>query len=55
MLAESILPFTMEGWQARNGGVPYQGSLVNSSGKTVSASVSSDGVSHIQSYGLTNR
>lgn len=51
ILAESILPFTMEGWQVRNGSAPYQGSLVNNN-KTVFSSLASDGASHIQSLGL---
>jgi murein DD-endopeptidase MepM/ murein hydrolase activator NlpD len=54
ILAESILPFSMEGWEARNGRVPYQGSLVNN-GKTVRASIASDSASHIQSIGMLNK
>lgn len=48
MLAEGVLAFNLEGWIARNGSQPYQGTLARN-GKTISACVCSDQASQVQS------
>jgi LasA protease len=50
MLADGALAFDMEGWVARNGILPYQGTLVRG-GSVVTANTASDQASHIQSSG----
>jgi hypothetical protein len=47
MLAEGALAFNLEGWVARNGSAPYQGTLFRM-GRTVSACVCSDQASQLQ-------
>ncbi len=48
ILAEGALAFNLEGWVARNGSAPYQGTL-NRSGRTINACVCSDYLSQVQS------
>jgi len=50
MLAEGPLAFNLEGWLARNGSAPYQGTLMRM-GHTVSACVCSDQASQLSSTG----
>ena len=49
--ADSAIPFNLEGWIAKNGAEPYQGSLIRFS-RTVRACVCSDSASQIQSGAL---
>ncbi len=49
--AGGVLAFNLEGWVAQSSGVAYQGTLVRFE-KTVYASTSADGSSHVQSRGL---
>ena len=51
MLADGVLAFNMEGWVARNGAEPYQGTLFRN-GRTVSACVCSDQASQLASSPL---
>ncbi len=48
ILADSVLAFNLEGWLARNGAAPYQGTL-RRFGQTVTACECSDNASQIQS------
>lgn len=48
ILAEGTLAFNLEGWIARNGNAPYQGTL-DRAGRTVAACVCSDQGSQLQS------
>jgi murein DD-endopeptidase MepM/ murein hydrolase activator NlpD len=48
ILAQGTLPFNLEGWVARNGSAPYQGTLFRN-GKTISACVCSDQASQLES------
>lgn len=46
--ADGVLAFNMEGWVARNGSAPYQGTLYRN-GKSISACVCSDAASQLSS------
>jgi len=52
ILAEGALAFNLEGWIARNGAIPYQGTLARS-GRSISACDCSDQASQLQSTNPT--
>ena len=50
MLADSLVPFNLEGWVVHYSSIPYEGTLTRN-GRTVVACTCSDRASHIQSEG----
>jgi murein DD-endopeptidase MepM/ murein hydrolase activator NlpD len=52
--ADGALAFNMEGWIARNGSAPYQGTLYRN-GRTISACVCSDHASQVESMAPVNK